>query len=236
MRYELFDGLILRSMWRPLTLVAVLVGLSALAMGWLHTASARPWLQALGMPCLAGTASAAQVNALRAQGIRSLRGQEKAPARRALGLALDKTTLSQAAIWLGERGMNCDAIQRGLQWLRCRGGTASVLGLTGPAISELWLSFAQDQTLASVDVYWRGLSPVQLPGLWQNATTGLAQALGTPGLAFGNPDPASLLAFSLQTARVQYRFSDYIATLTASNLPHAGLAFRRQFLSTKIDS
>ena len=59
-----------------------------------------------------------------------------------------------------------------------------------------------------------------------------AAALGEPESAVGDPSPASLAASALQTTRIRYRYADYLVTVTAANLPHAGLAVREQYLST----
>ncbi|WP_239498073.1 hypothetical protein [Ralstonia sp. GX3-BWBA] len=65
------------------------------------------------------------------------------------------------------------------------------------------------------------------------AWDGARYALGMPtSSTMGDPSPEVLSGSPLQTARLQYRFSDYVAIVTASNLPYAGLAVREQYLSS----
>ncbi len=46
------------------------------------------------------------------------------------------------------------------------------------------------------------------------------------------PPPSALAGGPLHSARVQYRFSDYLATVTAMNLPD-GIALREQYESAR---
>lgn len=202
--------------------------------GWMHMPSARPLLAKLGVHCPADAATLSDVDALHRAGVAGLRGTAQAPARPALaGLALDATTEAEAGRWAAAHGASCDAIERGYRFLRCRGIDAQALGLAGPAVSELWLSFGGDGKLLGVDVYRRGMDAAQLAASWSGAVDSLRERLGAPTLAFGDASPQALSSAPLQTARVQYRYADYIATLTASHLPDTGLALREQYLSAR---
>lgn len=213
-----------------------LFALSALALvGWMHTPSARPLLAALGVHCPADAVTLSQVDSMRGAGLAGLRGAASAPARPApAGLALDRTSIEDARRWAVAHNAACDSIERGYQFLRCRGVDAKDLGLAGPAISELWLSFGSNGRLVGVDVYRRGMSAEQLAASWSGAVDLLRARLGTPTLDIGKATPQALSSAPLQTARVQYRYADYIATVTASHLPHAGLALREQYLSARM--
>ena len=210
------------------------LALTAVAViGWMHTPAARPVLRALGVSCPVDSATAAQVAGLREQGLADLRGSTPAPARPALGMVLDQMTVREAHVWARTNSVDCESIVHGLHFLRCRGVDARVLGLDGPAISELWLSFGTSGTLVGVDAYRRGLDARDAATAWSTAVRTLRSELGKPQVAFGDASPQALLASALETARVQYRFSDYLATVTAVNLPYAGLAVRQQYLSAR---
>jgi hypothetical protein len=197
----------------------------------MHTPGARPVLRALGLPCPVKSASAAQVTALREQGLSKLRGVGAAPARPALGLSLDHTTEQQALSWAQASGAVCESVTKGYRFLRCRGVPAAALGAAGPPISELWLSFGPTGALVGVDLYRRGLDADGARTSWNDAAARLFGALGPPQVAVGDPSPEALSALTLGTAQIKYRYADYLATLTAANLPHAGLAVREQYLS-----
>jgi hypothetical protein len=218
---------------RSLRVAVITAAALVSAVGVMHTRAGRQALIRLGVPCPAFGATATQVSALREVGLQTLRGGAPAPQRPAAGLQLDATTEAQASAWAANRRLGCEALQRGYRYLRCRGVPASALGLDGPPVSELWLSFGPRDTLVGVDVYRRGLAPADEALVWHSATTRLRAALGAPSVAFGDGTPASLRAAAVTTARVQYRYADYIATVTAARLPGIGLAVREQYLSAQ---
>jgi len=216
---------------KPLIAVAATIAVATAIIGWMHTPGARPILRRLGIPCPVNSVTSEQVSHLREIGLSGMRGPAPAPARPALGMILDGTTEKEAMAWATANAVQCDSVVHGYRFLRCRGFPAKALGAGGPAVSELWLSFGTAGTLIGVDVYRRGLDEPGERAVWAEATGKLKSQLGDPAVHFGDPAPSSLLATSLQSARVQYRYSDYVATVTAVNLPHAGLAVREQYLS-----
>ena len=209
--------------------LAVAIGL----VGALHSKAARPLLAMLGVPCPVDNTTAEQVSALRASGLAHLRTDQIAPARPVPGgFVLDRTTAEEAARWADKNDIACDDVKHGYRYLRCRGVDANKLGLAGPPVSELWLSFGPSGHLVGIDVYRRGMSAGDTTAAWDGARYALRNALGMPTSTMGDPSPEVLSGSPLQTARLQYRFSDYVAIVTASNLPYAGLAVREQYLSS----
>jgi hypothetical protein len=203
--------------------------------GAMHTRAGLRALAALGVPCPVDRVSAAQVDHVRRAGLAGLRGDHPAPARPAVaGLRLDATTEDEARALLARSHAACEAQERGYRHLRCRGVDAAALGLAGPPVSELWLSFGPAGRLVAVDVYRRGMRPDDVRTVWSDAAGRLRAALGAPGLAVGDPAPDVLMASAIQTARVQYRYADYVATVTAAHLPQTGLSVREQYLSASM--
>lgn len=212
---------------------ALLVALGAI--GWMHTGAGLRFLAFLGVPCPADTVDVRQVDALRAHGLAAVRGSAAAPARPLpAGLRLDTTTEAEARALLARAHAQCDDRARGYRYLRCRGVDAGALALAGPPVSEVWLSFDGAGRLVGVDLYWRGMAPAELRTVWSGATRALRKTLGTPTLELGDPAPEALAAQAVQTARVQYRFADYMATVTAAHMPRAGLSVREQYLSARM--
>lgn len=201
------------------------------AMGWMHTPQGIAVLRAAGLPCPASRATASDVMTIREQGLARIRSDDAAPLRPALRFALESTTREQALAWAAEHRLPCEPVNKGLQYLRCRGFDAGALGVAGPPVSEMWLAFRPDGRLLGVDVYWRGLDDDSEATAWSDAEHRLRAALGAPSRATGDATPAVLRASALQTARIEYRYRDYAATLTAANLPYGGLAVREQYLS-----
>lgn len=209
--------------------LAVAIGL----VGALHPKAARPLLAMLGVPCPVDNTTAEQVSALRASGLAHLRTDQLAPARPVpCGFALDRTTAEEAARWAYEIAIACDDVKHRYHYLRRRGVDANKLGLAGPPVSELWLSFGPSGHLVGIDVYRRGMSAGDTTAAWDGARYALRNALGMPTSTMGDPSPEVLSGSPLQTARLQYRFSDCVAIVTASNLHYAGLAVREQYLSS----
>lgn len=217
----------------PRRLAVAAAGLLAItaAIGWMHTPQGIRALRAAGLPCPVTRATAADVMTVRERGLAQIRSDRTAPQRAALLFALESTTRAQAQAWAAANRLSCDAVDKGLSFLRCRGVDPRALGIAGPPISEMWLSFRPDGRLIAVDVYRRGLDDRGAATAWSDAAQRLRAELGQPSRAFGDPAPTTLRASALQTARIEYRYRDYAATLTASNLPYAGLAVREQYLS-----
>jgi len=203
--------------------------------GAMHTRAGLRALAALGVPCPVDTVTAEQVGRARAAGVAAVRGTAAAPARPSIaGLALDATTEAEARALLARAHARCETQVRGYRYLRCRGVDAAALALAGPPVSELWLSFGPAGRLVGVDVYRRGMRPDDVRTVWSDAAGRLRGALGAPGVVVGDPAPDVLAAAPVQTARVQYRYADYVATVTAAHLPQTGLSVREQYLSARL--
>jgi hypothetical protein len=224
-----------RPSWRQGAGIGAALLLALGAIGWMHTASGLRLLAALGVPCPVNTVPIERVVALRSVGVAPLQALGPAPARPAPGgLVLDQTTERDAGTLLARAHAQCETQVRGYRYLRCRGVDAAALALAGPPVSELWLSFNGAGRLIGIDVYRRGMAADDVRSAWTDAAGRLRSALGTPSLAIGDPSPEVLAASPVQTARVQYSYADYVATVTASHLPGSGLALREQYMSTHL--
>jgi hypothetical protein len=212
----------------PMATGAVVLCIAAI--GMLHTSAGRGAMALLGVPCPVDKVSAQQVSLARNIALDRVRGTRPAPAQPALGMQLGRFTSSDVRAWQQREGVACDAITRGFTYLRCRGVPAHALGVAGPAISEVWFSFDARGRLVGVDSYRRGLDDAGAELVWSNAQARLERELGTPSRSVGDGSAAALRTFAMQTARIEYRYSDYLATLTAVNLPHMGLAVREQYV------
>jgi hypothetical protein len=212
---------------------AVLILLTAIV-GWMHTKAARPVLAAIGVHCPVDEATPTDVAAIREKGLGGLRGKLPAPLRPTVdGMPLESFSERDAQKWAASNHVNCETVVHGMRYLRCRGVDGKVLGVAGPPVSELWLSFGLSGKLIGVDIYRRGLDPQGETIAWSDAIDRLQSKLGEPAVKFGDASPAVLSATNYLTARVQYRYSDYVATVTAVKLPYAGLAVREQYMSAK---
>jgi hypothetical protein len=224
------------------------------AIGALHTSWGRPLLARLG-GCPAMRATAADVDALRLKGVGGIRGARPAPARPALGFALDRTTPGDVRAWAARAGVSCIEKKHGLLSLHCqnvprtalpqapadpaggdkgRAGQAQVqVAIQGEVIEDLSLTFNPADHLVSVDAFTRRLPTAVATAAFSSSDARLGTLLGPPtdlaGGGNGNgaaPPPPALLG----TARRRYRFNDYIAIVSLTNLS-SGFAVREQYLS-----
>jgi hypothetical protein len=127
----------------------LLLATATALIGWMHTPAGLRALYAMGVPCPIDKVTAQDVVAGHEKGLASVRGDRPAPQRPALGLQLDRTTESEALVWAQDKKLHCESIVRGLRFIRCRDVPAQALGVGGPAISEMWLSFAPTSKLLS---------------------------------------------------------------------------------------
>lgn len=219
--------------WRRAAFFLAL-GLAAFVavIGWMHTKSARPFLTALGIHCPVDDVKLSDAVAIREKGIASLAGKLPAPSSIAIGgMQLQVSTQDDVRRWAASSRASCETVRHGFIALRCRGVMAATLGIEGPPISELWFSFGASGKLIGMDIYRRGLDSRGEESVWSDTVTRLESRLGKPTSSIGDPSPGNLTATGYTTARVQYRYADYIATVTAANLPYAGLAVREQYIS-----
>jgi hypothetical protein len=210
---------------------AAAAGFTAIV-GLLHTPYGRPIMARLGIGCPAKRVSPAEAEALRMQGVRELRGTKPSPARPALGFALDVSREDDVGAWIRAYGLRCDTVQRPSWMVRCAEVPAAAFsrGEGAGTIDEVSFAFAPDGRLVSVQTFWRALNADEASRLFTHIAKKLASTLGSEGERTGTATPAFLGAGSMQTARVSYRYSDYLATVTAMNLD-GRIGLREQYQS-----
>jgi hypothetical protein len=219
---------------RTLIVAGTLAGAFVGVMGFLHTPYGRPLMARLGMSCPARRVTPAQAEALRVRAVDALRGKAPAPSRPALGLALDVSRPAEVSAWAQARGLPCVSKERPSRMITCANVPAAALSRppSDGIIDEVTFAFAPDGRLVSVDSLRRTLSAGDASRLFGDIADDLAAKLGSNGARVGEPTPAYLGSGMLHTARVQYRFADYLATVTAMNLS-GRVALREQYESAR---
>jgi hypothetical protein len=210
----------------------VLVG----AVGFLHTKAGRPILAALGVGCPAMRVTPAQVETVRQRALTALRGNAPAASRPAFGLALDVTTEADAKAWAAARGLDCVSAQRPTRHLTCNNVPAKRLtGARDGQLDELNLTFFPDGRLLGVETLRRHLDGDEAARLFTAITTALDAHVGTATERAGTPTAEYLDGGAMHTAFARYRYSDYLATVTAMNLS-GRVALREQYQSARAPS
>ena len=217
---------------RALFAAAAVAGGVTAAIGLLHTPAGRPLIGRLGMSCPARRASPDAAEALRQRGIAALRGTARAPARPALGLLLDRTRAAEVLAWARGRGVTCVMRERPSVLVTCTNVPLAALWPGRPAgtLDELDFAFAPDGRLISVDSLRRALSGAEASRLFDERARDLYAMLGPGAERAGDSTATALAGAPMRTALLRYRFSDYVATVTAVNLD-GRIALREQYQS-----
>ena len=207
--------------WVALTLVG----------GFLHTKAGRPLLARLGGGCPM-KASPADVEAARRSSARAQRGTETAASRPALGFALDRMTLSDVKAWADKQHVSCEDVRAGL--LRCTDVPTAALAATGPSINRLDLGFSLGgDSLVNISAWRSGLTGSVAAAQMDAVVASMHDEVGDPTSEAGNRSANYLAAGPMHTAVVSYRFKDYIADVSATNIPGRGLTLREHYMSAR---
>jgi hypothetical protein len=218
--------------------VVVAMGIAALATGLIglaHAPFARAWLMTLGGCPMAGahmTPAVAEHARHMALGVG--RATAEAPARPALGFALDATTREEARAWARRQHVDCEDTRPGL--MTCKGARPEDLGLP-PAqgrIDELALEFDPADRLVNMTTLRTHLTPASASAEARAIVGSLAETLGPADRRAGDFTPARLGARPVGSiSTVQYRFTDYVADVTAMNAPSSGPSIREHYMSAR---
>ena len=211
-----------------------LVGATALTglTGVMHLPFARHFLMRLG-GCPIGTPE--QTEASRRAALHDARGSEAAPARPALGFALDDTTLADVHAWADARGLECDD-SREATLVRCKDVPASAVdkAFRGGVIAEVAFGISPSTgRVIAVTTLRSALSGNDAATGMNAVSEKLVAALGKPGTTAGAVDSAFLSAGDYHTATIEYAFRDYLATVTATRIPGRGVVLREEYLSAR---
>jgi hypothetical protein len=222
-----------RTVRRTAVAGAATLAVATLAIAALHHPAARPLLARMGRMCPAQQVSAAEVQAARDYGLSQLRGTEAAPDRPALGFALEVSREDAVLRWAERHRLRCRPQTRGLRSIECEDVPSAALGVPDSEgrVDSLTLAFDVEGRVVAVDALRRKLAAGPASDSLRAAGARLHARLGTPTERLGETDASYLAGGPFRTAFVRYRFSDYVATVTAVHLPGDGLAVREQYLA-----
>ena len=207
---------------------AGLIGL----IGLLHTPYGRPLMRRLGAACPAAKVAPAEVEAVRLRAVALLRTEVPSPARPAAGQKLDVSRAADVTAWARARRLACVESARPSHTIRCEGSVGERMrDPRMPPVDQIVFAFAPEGRLVSVDRLRSRLTAADASRLFGQTADELATALG-PGRVAGDATPDDLASGSMHVARLAYRFSDYLATVTAMNLS-GRVALREQYQSAR---
>jgi len=223
-----------RAKWFRISMYVVsgLVVLTLLV-GLLHTPLGRPLLARLGVGCPV-QASPEDTERARLASARATRGTEASPAQPALGFALDQMTSEDVQAWADRNHVECSE-QRSGTLLNCKGVPESALGgRGGGSVDELQLMFSPNsKRLVNIATTQYGLKADEALAQMSSVVRGLQGQLGKPTRELGQRTATYLESAPYKTALVRYRFKDYQADVTATNLPGKGTMLREHYMSAR---
>ncbi|MES1174447.1 MAG: hypothetical protein ABUL62_08960 [Myxococcales bacterium] len=204
-----------------------------LIVGLLHTPLGRPLLAKLGVGCPV-QASPEDTERARLESARATQGTEASPAQPALGFALDRMTAKDALAWADRNHVDCSE-QRAGSLLSCKDVPASALGGRGSGnVNELQLVFSPtNKRLVNIATTQYGLAAKDAAAQMSAVVSGLEDQLGKPTRELGQRTADYLDSAPYKTALVRYRFSDYQADVTATNIPGKGTMLREHYMSAR---
>ena len=204
-----------------------------LAMGLLHTPLGRPLLARLGVGCPV-QASPEDVDRARLESAHATQGTEASPAQPALGFVLDQMTMKDVLAWADREHVSCDDTRSG-SILTCKNVPNGALGgRAGGSIDELEMAFsATSKKLVNIATTQYGLEGNVAAAQMSRVVTSLEGQLGKPTREAGERSGSYLESAPLRTALVRYRFTDYQADVTATNLPGKGTMLREHYMSAR---
>ena len=209
--------------------------LTAAVVALAHAPFARSALMSLGGCPFAG----AHMTAVEAQSARHLAltvtpAKDAAPARPAPGFALDSTVRSEVDAWATREHLECRKTRQDL--VTCVGVPPEALGRppVEGSIDELTLQFDARDRLVDTTVLRGHLSPQAAAAVAQSVVSSLETRLGPAGRHAGTFDAARLSHEGAESiATVMYRYSDYVADVTAMNAPAGGPSILEHYTSAR---
>ena len=200
---------------------------ATLGVGALHLPAARPLLALIGA-CPVGRASASEIEDARRIALRSLRGDTRAPARPALSFELERTTLDDVRAWARAREISCDVSRESTLLVCSRVPAHALRSAAAQSIDEVAFVFrVRDRRLVNVTTLTTGVAP-------KGAADSFGAIAGALASALGRPETSRVPPPRWDGARpvfLRYRYADYIADVSAMQLPGRGIVMREQYMS-----
>jgi hypothetical protein len=221
---------------RRLFIAAGAIAFATAAVGALHMPFARPLLMQLGGCPVAGASqmTAVEMEHARRMGAEGDRGAIPAPARPALGFVLDGSTLAEVRAWATRVHADCDEPHPAL--VVCKDVRPESLGLdpSEGTIDQLALGFDTQSRLVNASTLRQHLPAETASRTARTIVASLEAKLGPAAQQAGTFDAAALARpGSAGISTVAYRFSDYVADVSTTNLGPTGPMLREHYMSAR---
>ena len=150
----------------------------------------------------------------------------RAAARPAFGFTLDKSTKAEVLAWARSVNAPCNE-EVGAAALRCEGIPQPETGLP---VRDAFFRFDPRGGLVGVDLMRDGTDSAKAVSVLTEIVGRVAREAGPPTTVQGTAAPASLGGY-LDRAATEFRFADYAADVSATNMGKQGVIVREQYRS-----
>jgi hypothetical protein len=218
-----------RKSW--LKIAAVSVPLLAVAVG-LHTPAGRALIGgADGCPLGKGAPSAAKLEELRVKSAATLKpnGTTRASARPAFGFVLDTSTRADVTAWATRASATCTE-EIGGAALRCELADKNITEENGVSVRDAFFRFDPRGVVVGIDLMRDGTDGNKAAAVLTSISDRITREAGPPSTVRGTADSAHLGGY-LDRAATEFRFADYAADVSATNLGDRGVVIREQYRS-----
>ncbi len=221
-------GTISKWFWRA----TIVTGLATVTIGLAHTPFGRPLLGYLGMvpgcPMSLESADPIKVEAFRLQQLQAHAGKAPAAAHPGLGFELGKATRKDVQAWVKNEHANCKETRRG-SVIKCNGTTLSSDRVSSPGIEDVHFQFNASDRLVAVDLFRKGNCGAQALAHLAQLEKDLKLRVGPATSRDGVANAEYLDAAQLHRVGVEFRYSDYLARLSAMNFGERGVRVRESY-------
>lgn len=229
-----------RGRWGRLAIrAAVGAALFTGAVGVLHLPFAAPLLRLVSPSsvCPVQKGSPAAIDRAHEVGAQMVRDSAAAlaPARPALGFALDTMRKGDLDAWAAKYGVTCHSIAGNEPLQKCVAVPPEAVGqpATFGTLEEVCFVFKSTGELVNVQTLRRGLDPQRAATIVAELERGASSVLGPPTTSGGEANAAYLGRSFLSTYVTVRTFKDYRVTFTATNLAPTGVMVREEYLSAR---
>jgi len=215
-------------------MVIAAVSVPALAAAVLtHTSAGRALLGTGGCPWGGAPPSAEKLEDFRVKNAAPLKANTRAAARPAFGFELDKSTRAELVAWGKSVGAACTE-ELGGAALRCESsdpnGGRPIAAEGGLAIHDAFFRFDPRGILVGIDLMRDGTDGEKAASVLIAISARIARDAGPPSTVQGSASPQHLSGY-LNRAATEFRFADYAADVSATNLGAQGVVVREQYRS-----
>jgi hypothetical protein len=165
-----------------------------------------------------------RVEAYRVDRLRSRAGAKRARTTPALDWKLGATTRSEVDGWVQANALQCETQRQG-SVLQCR----NIEQQGAAPIANLHLQFDSASRLVAVDVQRSEVCGSEAVAHLRHLQARLESSVGPATSRRGKLDASYLEAQRFANAATEFRYHDYLAKLSASNLHTTGIAVREQY-------